>query len=328
MKKFVPVLPKSPAPVLPVAGVPVSSGTGSGNPAPLSVLPAAPTASVVPAASIGFVPSAPNVSDATGTKQFQRLPFPIASGGSQSIPIPGSTVFVELLRTPFQGGASAEYFAEAKPDNGPAFPLYEGAKYRFDTPFNNLQIRNLNGGDAYFVLWIGFGDFAHPVVSSPRSYEFSANGAAIANAAHAAGNIVTVGTIDAPPYPYTSARLARFRMEKTTTTAAALRAFIFSGTISAALGSNIPFTLLDGDGVRLQGIVDLPAFITGGAGSTLSVCEVSGIAIPLSNYYADNNFSSFDPLSGGQFTVVIVATSAYTPGAAENCRIRSTLLPN
>lgn len=321
MKKFFPVPPKTSAvPVLPVPTVPTSAATGSGYPAPL--------APVLPAVSVPAIPSAPNVSDATGTRQFQRIVLPVPSGASQNLPYPGTTVFVELLRTPYQGGASAEYVAEAQPDNGPKFPLYEGAKIRFDTPFNNLQIRNLNGGAAYFVLWIGFGDFAHPALSTPRTFEFSANGAGIVNAAHAAGNIVTVGTIDPPPAPYTSARLVRFRMEKTTTTAAALRAFIFSGTISAALGANIPFTLLDADGQRLQGIVDLPAFITGGAGSTLSVCEVSGIAIPLSNYYADNNFSSFDPLAGGQFTVVVVATSAYTPGAAESCRIRSTLLPN
>lgn len=79
-------------------------------------------------------------------------------------------------------------------------------------------------------------------------------------------------------------------------------AFVFSNTL----------------GLQQQGLIRFPTFVTGGAGSTGSVCELSGIAVPFqtdNNVIASTNLTDFS--DGGNLCAALVANAAYVPAAGE-----------
>lgn len=278
------------------------------------------------AAAPSIMTTAP-ASVSTGVRELKRFPLSLASGGSQVLSITGNYIFVEFVRTPNLGTAQPEYLVTIKPDTSSvAIPVsVEGQEFKFPSDYTQLQITNPNGGDCALIIWVGYGEVSFPFKYQSRNYEAAGNGAGIAAALHAVNNIVTVATISPPVFPFTSLVLSRFRLVKnsTTTAGASFLAYIFNGTPSAPLGSNIAFQLKYADRQLLAGIIALPSFITGGAGSDMTVCDVSGIAIPISAPLDSSNPSAYDPLAANQLTVVIVAATAYTsPG--ETCVLETT----
>jgi hypothetical protein len=277
--------------------------------------------------SIPAVQTVAPVSLSTGVRELKRFPLVLASGASFALSISGNYVFVEFIRTPNQGTAQPEYLVNMKPDSSSVtIPLsVEGQEFRFETDYNQLQFQNLNGGDCALVVWVGYGSVSFPFKYESRNYEAAATGAAIAAAVHPINNIVTTTAISPPVFPFTSLVLSRFRLVKSSTTTAGANflAYIFNAAPTAPLGSNIAWQLRYADRQSLAGIIALPNFITGGAGSDMTVCDVSGLSIPISAPLNSANPSAYDPLAANQLTVVIVASAAYTsPG--ENCVLETT----
>lgn len=265
----------------------------------------------VSAASIAPAPSSVIVSPtAPKSLLYQRVIVP--AGQIYPFVVTGNYVYVEGLAFNSTAADAVPWTPILRTNTNVAgVPLTQS--YRsilFPEIFSNVQIDNTGAtADLVLTVWIGFGEVRRDAVQNFWSY-----GAVTATVgAYAANQIVGGQFIFAGAVSPLSqwSMLTKVRFYKTTATVANsdMTLFLFSG--SGTFADKTAFAYTPTTPVYLAAI-NLPAWKTGGAGSTAAYGEVSDLQVSLRGLPLDPNGNRDGTLYG-----ILVANAAYVGTAGE-----------
>ena len=264
-------------------------------------------------------------------KQFFKTVVILVANIDTVIDLPGDYFYIEessqIIVTPdlIAGGK----IITARDDNGNVLTLTAANRgYAFPTPFAGITLRSTdaitlslyigfgrieNNSGARIV--VGLGDTTSSGFLRPGNVTPYAPNQCVSNGL----TLLTFARISR--YPSCGAVITRARVIKNTPNLvnANFTLFLFSaGTAPAIPADQSAFVLLFGQLQVGQGIINFPAFVSGGAGSDAAVCEISGLALPVKTDSTLTTNSFTDNLSkGGSLVGILVCNAAYVPGNGE-----------
>jgi hypothetical protein len=294
---------------------------------------------IVPGKSLASWPNdpgvaAPVVADA-GPKDLSRsIIATLAPTGSYPILAVGDFVYIKAITTPNLTGAApamATYSAKPsiriKPYNGPEMVVDRvGQSFRFTRAFSNLQVSypaaSITAGLIISVeLIIGFGGFDEPAphrvspffsertITRPANAIAYAAGQYVGNTADMGGKCLAFLDTFRLGSRYSRITRAMIRKNSATITNAVFSLYFFQVPPTTSCADQVAFAMTPSDDNPQMGRIQFPAFITGGAGSTMSFCDLAGIDFHLRQL--DGNFTE-SAVYGA-----LVADAAYIPTASE-----------
>lgn len=204
---------------------------------------------------------------------------------------------------------------------------------RWPRAFNSLKFTNLSGQALTIKAWVGFGEIvtqwepegAFGVGQQLRlgSINFSCASVAapyavndIVNSA-AANKLPITGVFNVPSNiasgVITGAQIMKSGASIVNTS---FRLFLFQTTsvLPPTYDDHTPFVMVFG--ARIVAVIDFPAFVTGGAGSTSAICNISDVNIPyvggddLVVYGVLVALAPFAPAAAQQFTISLYGNSS------------------
>lgn len=261
--------------------------------------PAAPTSYPVAPGSLLPAPGSPAaaVSAETPTLFFQSVL--VKAGSIFPVVISGNYLYVEGIKfetTALHQFNNADNYLTVKPDQASAKARLISPKraITFAARFGSLQFENTSGVDAVVSCWIGSGDIRADydgyLINSAQSILIPVAGTGVA---YAAGQMVGGGFV----FPGACSKYTqRATLKKITVTKgdpstanANFTLWLFASYTGSGLSNKAAFTLGANGFTDYIGSVALPAFVTGGAGSAMATCDVSGIDMPLYSSATDSN---------------------------------------
>lgn len=314
------------------------------NPLPLTVK--TPAANSVPnraqqiarAQAIPSVPGAPQTRERNPLKQFGLVTIVLLPNAPFPISIQGDYLFIQNTDFPLIQGVGAGpnlsgAFVTVKDSNGNVFQLDQAGKgYIFPQPFESVALTMAPGAVAQLRIqvYVGFGR-----VQDDSGVRAAVGVGRIASQAvmvrpanvtpYAAGQVVsdaiTFTLNNVARMPLASAIITKVIVAKSSANLvnANFSLWLFQeSAFPTAQADQSAFVLNNVNMNFLMGKIDLPAFITGGAGSSAAICEIDGIAVP---FTCDNfqlaGIPALDFAVGGSLSFLLVANGAYVPTASE-----------
>lgn len=268
------------------------------------------------------------VSAETPTLFFQRVL--VKAGSIFPVVIAGNYLYVEgiaFATTALYQFNNADNFLTVKPDQASAKARLISPKraITFAASFASLQFENTSGVDAVVSCWIGSGDIRADYdgyrVNAAQSLSVPAAGGGVAYAAGqvVAGSFYFSGACSKYTQRATLQKLTVIKTDPSTANAN-FTLWLFGSYTGGGLNNKTAFTLGANGFTDYIGSVGLPAFVTGGAGSVMATCDVSGIDMPLYSSATDTN-----GYTAGTIYAVLVANAAYVQVASEGIFLNMTL---
>lgn len=312
------------------------------NPLPLTVK--TPAANSVPnraqqiarAQAIPSVPGAPPPRERNPLKQFNQSVVVCAFGVPTRLAIQGDYVYIQsATRNPMSpdgtgignGTGSVVPSVVAMRDNNNNLVTIDavGKGYIFPSPFEYIEF--ISSNDITFIVMIGYGRVNNDSgirTSVGLSEEIFTAIVRPANvtpyAANQNVNDVSGVVIEFPNcarFPFGNGIITRAKIFKVSPNLVNADFTLFlMPTAGSAGGADQSTYNLSVNQRGLQGIIRFPTFITAGAGSTSSVCEIDGIAVPFRSQSASNPTPP-NLAGGGSLFGNLVANGAYVPIASE-----------
>lgn len=286
---------------------------------PLSNALAAQSAS---SAALGAIVSPPPPPASIGYKSLQKITVKIAAGTQQAVQASGN--FVYLISNSNGIANNANDPITIQPVGNAILPLTNATlELRWDSDFTQLLITAPASSSATstIVFIVGYGDYKdYAAVTNVTNPTFTAEDSflrpnnAIAYAANqsmtgtgGATDILNFASIGRSNANGISIRRAYMQLASTVTANASFRLFLYD-TQPTVIADQAAYPIING--VAPVGMIDFPAFFTGGAGSTHAICEV-------------NDLDIFVPTSGvTQLYGQLMTLAAYTPTALEVVFVR------
>lgn len=283
------------------------------------------------ALSVGVVRAIPLPDpSAASPKQLAYVVVTVPAGSKFPVNISGDYVNLDTIRT--SGGGPFSGTLNLIPDSGVSLPFNVGGIGQvIPEPFKFVTLQNLSIDSVTLQFWIGFGRVnnqaflgtpSSPVITAASLIRSRASMNRPAGAlVYAANQVITGGA-----YSFVSLNITRAGSKSailvgatlwknsTVTAAANFRLYLFDGNnagLVPSVADGAPWTLTNVAEPYFLGVIDFPAFITGGAGSDSALCDIANLELPL-------DFSSDLPYPLTQsITGVLVALDAYAAAALE-----------
>ena len=252
---------------------------------------------------------------------FQRIR--VGAGQRYPVVVSGNYCYVEGISfdtTNLAQQTINDGVITVKPDTigAQARLITDHREIQFPETFSLLEFFNSGTVTVFIFCWVGVGrirsDSPSRVVNCSSSLLTNGGGA------YTIGDCVCSGPfyLGAACSPYNQrGKLRTVTVQKNqTTTDAVFELWLFARQGTGSTTDNSPFVLGTTPAYfpyDYLGTVALPAFVTGGAGSTLSFCFVSGIDLDI--WSAPTDAGGY---ADGTIFGQIVARAAYNPGVSEN----------
>ena len=264
-------------------------------------------------ASLGAILSPPPLPASIGYKSLQKIQLSLAGNTQQTVQISGNFIYVLAIT-----GNSTSTPVTLQPIGNAAVPIYNNTTVlRWDSDFTQLIVNNPAASTLTLTLIVGYGDYkdySALTFTAPQNFNVvGALGSRPANVipyaanqyvADLVGGYISLTNISRPNG--TGINFDRLCLSKnsTTTANADFTVLFFSGDQST--GSVTDQTPYVAGSIIPRAVVRFPSFVTGGAGSTYSYCDLNDV-----NIYCQ---------TGALYQTLfayIVANAAYVPTASE-----------
>lgn len=255
---------------------------------------------------------------------FQKIT--VGPGQTYPVVISGNYCYVEGVMwntTELSQSAINDSILTVKPDTTGAVSRLIASKREIQFPenFSNLQFTNSSAfATAVIWAWVGSGRVRSDAPTRRVNSSFSAFNTSGA-VAYAVGDVVgnSPQPIQGICSPYNQrARIKSLTVQKTsaTTANANFTLWLFSAKGTGSCVDNAAFAI----GATPAGInpyeylgqIQIPAFVTGGAGSTVAICSLAGLDVEIFTTPTDANGYAAGTIYG-----VLTANAAYVPTNGE-----------
>jgi hypothetical protein len=294
-------------------------------PSTAAALAANTQAGIAAGVAPGSVPISSSVASAPQTLLYQRIT--VGAGQRYPVVVSGNLVYCEGIVMSGSALVANGAFSNVsiKPDTANALVYLLEPKRRicFPEQFASLEIYNANTVDIIVYLWAGSGevqaDFAPRIVTAGA--EYTNLGGAVA---YAANDVVTpmMNFVNgASPFNQRGVITDAYLFMESVNAGADMSLWLFADSAIGVVGAGprtpflFPAASMAVNDPDFIGIIRVPAFVTGGAGSTGKICAVSGLGVQVFG----------QGILNGTIYGCLVANAAYTPVALERYSVNLTV---
>lgn len=281
------------------------------------------TANNAAARAIPSIQSPPPTSGAAvGPQSLYSQTITIPSGQKYPVMARGDFVYIEgFTQAGTQLADRPSIVLTTDTENTPIDVLEPDRFIRYPDAFNFIEFSNSGAYTVYITFWTGFGDIRRDY--GRRIFNFSQTTLASGPTLLAAGQAVVNNPVVfvAATSPNTQrARITKATIHKNSAniTNADFTLFLFAKSFNTiTTGAAFPFPPPPGmQAYDYLAQIRFPTFVTGGAGSTHSLCDLANLSIDIYSDARDPNGYRNGTIYGG-----LIANAAYTTAANENFTI-------